>query len=1113
MAAIWTFILEKILEPLGISVLTDATKGGARRIFCRKKIKKEERQREETHAGVMELREDVRDIKAMLAAEPSETIRKAAADLQPLIENLHVKTAHEILSNLRKDIKGEDRKTLARIDYYRGCCSRYVNKESCISEYDLAFQEMVDNSTYNGGVYDPDIVAGKVYVYCIKKEKDKCIQMAAKLKQIDRKNIWAWVPDLLFSENLEIAFNSLPEDIDRIAVLANSTQIGNNEKSLGVNIQTYEVQTLKSLTLENISLWLFNLSVLTNRYIPEWNAEGFMGDVAAGPACIEFNKLSSEFLTLVGKTELGDISPNVRLFNIITSYRIKKDVELLKKLHDCKSLKPFVVFKQLSYALFLAREEQYDEAKAYLNEPEILTDCGIYNLRFYLSVASADRDYALETLKLLVEKNVEMPGQMLVFLLVALLDHYDYLKEYADKVYVTGETNAKAYREILNSLRRDAVDVDFLIENELHIVFPMRPFVAVALNAAGKTQEALDLSESCLRDGCVDVSSSIYFSLLKQTRSYMRLDTFLRKMRECGFAENPTWLVEEYLLAQKEDDFNRMLEIAKALHRLDPNNSSYFVCLLLMQYQNGHFNKVKEMSKQLGGYKIREQEVDQVFNVLLLSDLVDEAVEFLYDSIRSLPFSEKLNLLFHEACMNPKAGAVIRKEYETVEYGLYVAYKHNGALLSDFIVEGQRTTCMIGKKVGDIVSAKDRMGKEETFEIVSIHNKFYKLLEDVYKDIHENKYQTAFSFTIDDLEPENLLGSLAKAAGHDERWLAAHNQMLDDYRNGKTTIINFFNGHEVVAEFYNHLFGDFKVYSVQIADFNMLYKQRGVDVEKLEFVLDLPTVIILYELHLKYGFDYPFPMIVSRGVVNLIEDSIARETHAMPAGIYQKVADMLAPITIKNGETWYLTRLQGLLKWIKEKTKVEVAHEMVELDTDTIFNKSRYLTLVFQSILLARQENRAFVSEDLAMILTMGNGMVVSDVNYLIYTFYREKYNTVVSFFMESNIYGCDLDLGYVLNQYEKHSAGDVSTFAQCRENLSCCPSLYQVVLNFCSYLYSKQFKTTADGLIADNLLTTLFKQLDRGVAIKLLNTSSRQFPHMKQELLIAFKIAHPIMW
>ena len=101
----------------------------------------------------------------------------------------------------------------------------------------------------------------------------------------------------------------------------------------------------------------------------------------------------------------------------------------------------------------------------------------------------------------------------------------------------------------------------------------------------------------------------------------------------------------------------------------------------------------------------------------------------------------------------------------------------------------------------------------------------------------------------------------------------------------------------------------------------------------------------------------------------------------------------------------------------------------------------------------------------------------------------------------------------FLLNQYEKHSEGDVSTFAQCRENLSCCPSLYPVVLNFCSYLYSKQFKTTADGLIADNLLTTLFKQLDRGVAIKLLNTSSRQFPHMKQELLIAFKIAHPIMW
>ncbi len=1112
MSVIWAFILEKILEPLGISVLTDATKGGARRIFCRKKIKKEEQQKEETHAGVIALQEDVRDIKAMLAAEPSDTIRKAAADLQPLIENLHVKTAHEILSNLRKDVKGEDRRTLARIDYYRGCCSRYVNKERCISEYNLAFQEMVDNSVYNGGVYDPDIVASRVYVHCLNKEKDASIQMATKLKQIDRKNIWAWVPELLFSDNLETAYNSLPDDIDRIAVLANSTQIGNNERSLGINIQTYEVQTQKNLTLENIPLWLFNLSVLTNRYIPEWNAEGFMGDVAAGPACKEFNKLSCEFLTSIDKTELGDISPNVRLFNIITSYRIKKDAELLPALRACKSLHPFVVFKQLSYALFLAREKQFEEAKKYLNEPEILVEDSIFNLRFYLSVASADRDYALDTLKMLVGKNVEMSGQMLVFLLVTLLDHYVFLKEYTDKVLVTGETNAKAYREILNSLSGDVVDADFLIENERQIDLPMRPFVAVALNAAGKTKEALDLSESCLRDGYVDVSSSIYFSLLKQTHSYMRLNAFLRKLREGGFADNPIWLGEEYSLALKEEDFPRMLEIAKALYRLDPKNPSYFICLLSMQYQNGYFDKVREMSNQLGDYIIPEKDVDQVFNVLLLSDLVVEAVAFLYDSIHSLPFSERLNLLFHEACMNPKAGAIIRKEYEMVEEGSYVTYKHNGMQLSDFIVDGQRTTCMIGKKTGDIVSMRDRMGHEEFFEIVAIHNKYYKLLEDVYKDIHENKYQTAFSFTMDDLQPDDLLGSLAKAAGHDEGWLSAHNQMLEEYKNGKRAIYSFFNGHDDIAEFYNHLFGDFKVYGVQIADLEILYQQRRVGIEGLEIVLDLSSVILLFELHLKFGLDYPFTMIVSQGVVNLIEDSVAKEKHALPAGIYQKVADTLAPIDNREGVSWFLTRLLGLLQWIREKTNIEVAHEMMELDADTVFNKSRYITLEFQSILLARQENRVFVSEDLAIILTMGGGMNVSDVNYLIYKFCSKGYHIVASFFLESNIYGCNMYVDYVLDQYERYERGEASTFAQCQENLSYCPSLYPVVLGFCSHLYSKQFKSAADNLVADNLLTVMFKQLDRRVAILLLNSSSRQLPHMKQELLKAFQMAHPII-
>ena len=1112
MTVSWAIILGKILEPLGFSILTDATTGGIRHIVCRKKIKEEEQQRKETHDGVQEALFTIRDLKEMILSEPSDVFRKAAADLQPLIANLHVRTAHNIFSDLRKDIKSEDRRTLARIDYYRGCCSRYVNREASISEYNLAYQEMVDNTICNGGTYDPDIVAGKVFVLCIGKEKDASIQMASRLKDIERMNTWAWVPDLLFSDDLESAYNNLPEDIDKVLVLANATQIGNNEKSLGVNIQTYDPQIPDTLTFENIPIWLFALSVLTNKYIPEWNAESFMGDVEVGSVCESFHDASSKFLSLVDKTELGELSPDIRLFNTITGYRISKDPELLSQLCDCKCSQQFLTFKQLSYTLFLAKANRFEEAKAYLSNEDIQNDCSIFNMRFYLSVASADRDYALITLKSLVEKGIELPGNMLVFLLLALHDHYDYLKEYAGSVVVIGDVNARVYYEILQSLGGRNVDVDYLLKNQLQVDFPLRPFVAIALNSAGKTPEALDLSESCVRDGYIDLCSNIYFSLLKKTHSYIRLNAFLKKVREGGFTENPLWLREEYVLAMKEEDFPRMLDIAIALYRLNPQNPSYYVCLLSQQYQNGNFEQVRIMVEQLGDYEIVENDVDQVFNVLLLSDMPAKAVDFLYTKIRTLPFSERLSLLFHEACLNPKTGSIIKKEYEAVEVGLYVTYKHNGNVASSIIVDGQRTSCMIGRKPNETVVEQDRLGNDETYEIIVIHNKYYELMEEVYKDIYDNKYQSAFSFSMEDIQPDDIFGFLAKAAGRDEKWMETYKQNLEDYKHGKQTISSFFHGNDTIAEFYNHLFGDFKVYSVQVEDLTQLYYHRGISIKDLEFVLDLPSVILLYELHIKYGLDYPFPMIVSQGIVNQIEASIAKERYATPAGVYQKVTDFLAPIEIEEGETWLMSRLQGVLAWIKNNTHVEVAHEMVELDASSIFDKSRYMAIEFQSVFLAGRDNRAFVSVDLAMTLALGEVMTVSDVNYLIYSFCIDYYGQISDFLLQANIYGCNLDADYVITNYEKHKKGELSTFNQCRENLSYCPSQYTVVLGFCSILLSKPVVTTADRIVAENLLSAMFKLFDRHVGISILASAYKQAPHMRRELLTAFKTTYPII-
>lgn len=1075
---------------------------GFKRLLCKKKDPMIEA------IGGLERKIDF--IASQYKSSPNATIREIAQQLHGLISSLHIKTAHNILLKLRTDVPTSDQFTLSVLDYALGCCSRYIEKEACLSEYGRAYNEMIGAERR-----DPEIIAGKLYGLCLEKKKTDALRMADGLKELDRTHIWGWIPELVLADNIEEAYHNLPSEIRaNPEVLAGACIMRQEHASLCVDIYTYKIEGPDSLEYDNIPIWLFNLSVLTNRYLREWNAEAFAGDTPVGPFCKELYEYSSRFLQLSDKTELGELSPDICLFNTITGYKTHKQADLLDKLKLCKASEQFLPVKQLSYALFLSKDGKVEDAKNYLKGEDIVLDASIYNVRFYLAVVTADEDYARETIRQLVEKNVVMPGIMLVFLMMALRDYTAALKEDAMKVSVEGEIDSRIYKEICHSFCQEDVDTQYILEHKQDAAIGLRPFISLALFDAGFTEDALDLSESCVREGYVDFCSHIYYSLLKKSKSYSRLNAYLKSVREGGYVEDPIWLKEEYILARKEEDFPRMLLIAEALYKMDDRNASYFTCLLTMQYQNGHFDKVKELSLHIQEYTFTPDEVTEVFNSLLLSDMIEESVDFLYSYIRNNEPNEQLYLLYHSVCMNPKTAQVIRKEYDMVEEGSYVHYKHNGESCSDFIIVGQRTDCMIGKKKGEVITILDRMGREETYEVVVILNKYYKLQEEIYKAISENKLKSAFSFTMEDLEESgDLIEGLAKLAGHDKQWQMAHNAALEEYKQGRQTISGFFNGDEYIAELYNHLFGSFKVYNIPRNDFDGLYEKLGLNLDAQEYVLDLSSLIMLFEIHLKFGLNYSIRLVIPQGIIHLIDATLAKEEYAMPAGIYQSVVDKLASIENSEG-AWFKTRLKELKSWIEETIAVEIAHEMVdtEVGDDSFFDKSRYLTLEYQSALLAIRGGRVLVSEDMAMTAVFGNGIPVADVNLLVYYFSQERYVEISHFFVEADIYGGDLDVSYVAEQYERHSKGEDSSFVKCKENISFNFYLYPVVLNVCSQVLSKAIVTPADSLTVNTLLTAMFAKYNRKTSFSILASACKQLPHMKHELLTAYKSVYPLI-
>lgn len=1040
-----------------------------------------------------------------LAKETTAIIRDAADELEPLIKTLHVNTAHQVLDNLRTTVKADDRKTLSRIDFYRGCCSRYINKDQCLSEYNHAWQEMVDD-----GVYDPEIVGAKIYVHCINKDQKDATLAANKLKSINRTNIWAWIPDLLFSEDLITAYESLPRDIDRLLVLANSCMLGNNTKSLGVDINTYNVQLPENLTYDNIPLWSFNISVLINRFFPEWNQSAVDAATKPGEATQKLFYATTKLLNLQAKTELPNLLTDLDFWHAISSCQIDPSDELLDTLKNCKCSADVEEYRVIAYANILLRQERFDEAKKYLSQT-IITPA-VLNQRFLLSLQTADPHYAVETFNMAAKTQVSFPGQLIIYALSAIKNFSEYVSQEAPKLVVDGDLAKQVYQQICKHFAGETVDIQFLLENRNNFDHPYKPFVAIVLHANQHIDEGLELMKSCMPSDKIELVNCMYVDLLEQTPTHAaELYEYLRFVREhLKYTENHRWIRIEYALAARLADFPRMLAVSKILHEDAPADPQYFICYLQSLVHSEDTEAVKSLIDKLHQYTFNPSQVHFVYSQLVLAGYPQSAIEFLYNACLVHPTNEELSLCFFNAGVNPSTAAIINQEYDEITNGLYVHYTVNGESKTTLIDEANRHAFLIGYKKGDTIEQPDWRGKTESFHIESIHNKYFQLSERIYKDIADNKYTAikSIQYTDEELKSGSTIDELFRLTGQDQNYQNRHQQTLRQYKNGEMSLLAFLKDDSLVADLYNILFGDFKVYGFTIADFDNLYKTQETEITTLQPVLDLPSVILLYELERKFHFTIGQEFIVPRILVHHLEISLQNEMHGAPHGIYQMVVNRLVPTN--NTESWLISRLKDLLAWINENAQIEDTSERLNQNQD-VFKESQYLTLFYDCFSLVKP-GRVLVCADKTMVKTFAKHVPVADINYLLNE--NEQYTAISHFFMEVDIYGGDIDTEYVFSEYVKFTSGKPSRFPQCKENLQLCPNLYQVTLEVCDRVSRSPIINAADNLIVDELMSSLFQSIGRQSSLALLQEVVNKGTTTQFKIIAvrAYKSAYPII-
>lgn len=1043
-----------------------------------------------------------------LINESSELIRNAVSELTPLIETLHVVTAHEVLSNLREKVKAEDRKTLSRIDYYRGCCSRYINKNQCINEFNLACQEMID-----GGVYDPEIVAGRIYVHCLEKDKNAAILAANKLKEVCRANIWAWVPELLFADNLMCACESLPQDIDKHLVLANSCMFGNNKESLGVDINTYKVVFPDNLTYDNIPLWAFNISVLINRFMPEWisNAQKGVSQDNAKALFDATNRLKE----LEKRTQLNSTFGDLDFWNAISGCQINPTKELMEALRTSKCQKEFEEYRVIAYVVCLANQNESteEEAKTYL-ESCVVTPATL-NQRFLLSLKTMDAAYAEESFRIAAQSAVIFPAQLIMYALSAIKNFKNQVREYAPQIKVEGELESRAYEQICHFFFDEETDIEFILENKDNVSPPFRPFLAIVLHESNHIEEGTALMRSVLPDKSVDMISCMYADLLASNRCHTEeYYNFLRYVRkDLGYTENPIWLQNEYSIASRLPDSESMVETSGILHKRYPERKDFYLAYLSSLTSIGKSDELIELVQELEKYELTPDDAIYVFRQLMVGNQIEPAAEFLYRQVIQNPTHEGLNMEFHRASIAAVTARIIHQEYDEVFDGAYVQYKVNGNDKSTIVDAANRDGFLIGMKKGDTMEQKDWRNNPEIYEVVSIHNKYHQLVERIYKDIGDNKFKSvrSFQFTDEEIHGGNIFSLLESMTGHDAGWYNQRRETERKYKDGEYPLSVFLGEESLLDDIYNHLFGDFKVYFYPKNFFEIVFEREGVSISELQPVFDLPTVILAFELHLKFNLNVG-KFLVPESLVKVIENSVKGEIFGLPRGVYQMVADLLTPIDSSENKSWTDTRFNAILSWIRENAETIQVTARLNQEHDELFKESSYFT-VFYDCLSLITEKRVLISADKALTKLFLYRAPITDFNYLSSVLFPEQYKSICQFLIQANIFGGELDADYILSEFTKHCVGECSTFNNCKENLIYNKALFNVVVKVCEQILETPVASSADGLVVDSLLSEIFKSHDRDTAHLLLLTclSQTQSILLKKSIVDAYKTVFPL--
>jgi hypothetical protein len=1071
--------------------------------------------------AINDLGRDVKDSRSMLETITVKTasnsiISNLIPQIRKNIDKLYLKQGHDNFEALESELKRAptiDYELWAYIEYHKGLCSRYTVKANSKQEFNNAFEYM-----QKANIYNESIVEGKIYACIVDQQKEEAIRLSKDLHDRNSSNYWAWISKVFFAEDPTETFKQLPDNFKNDELfIANLTILGCPlHLTEIINFETYTYTVPDKFTFENLPLWLFYITISFNRYLIYRDID-LWGNRPCNEYENEVQNITSQYIDFEKSTEINNICPIVYALNYFINFVRDRDPKWLEKYKSTTYSDNDKMYHELFYATMLELNEQYIESGQVIDNYGEVELSNTFNvLRIVIFLKTKDSTFLIKAFQSMADHQKEIHDYHLKIFLLVLSENVELIKEYIPHLKFENPVSSIIFKEVEKFYRNETVDVELIKTHEKEIHPNLLSHVSLIYNKYVSYQSALEILRPSINTKKVDANLETYLELLyEKPENKVEEYRLLKEIRTNGFTLYNHFLGREAELSQQCSDFQNANEVLKILFEKNPNNDNVLSNYLFTLAKVNDIETIGLLKDTVMSRTIESRYIFTIFNVYLNANMPEVALDILYKSVKlnnTQPLSE---LYFTASTISFPISKIINEHYEKVFEGSYVCYRLHE---QDFFVDALKDSafeklidCSVGSEV--ILNIN---GKDESVQIISIHNKYFKLGKEIAAPIITNHTSKNFkSFTIDELTGgDGILANLEKMSGITPEIKKQKEQLLEDYSKQKATLYNQLQHGTSFSAYYELLFGNFKVYNYPYQRYVQLFHQRNINIADVCFVLDFTSLILIHELTLKFGYNFPFKFVIPNGLKDNISSIIFQEKAGMPSLISQ---DILNKITIHNDESNhpFLVKMNMLQAWVEQYCDVEIAEEKMYLSS--LNERDDSIDIEMECLILSHKENYVLISEDWGFETLMPKfSFLQINTESFYYLSEKESSASEISRYLANlHFIGCNIDADYIYKQYVNRIMNLDNYYNNCLITIERNKLIFREVLDVGYKILTKEFNIDAvDVLSVTNMFTFLLRNMDSQMAKQLIYLSMLGY---KKELLTnclrdAYRIVFPII-